>query len=139
MSAAGITSMAELRLVCPMGGVQYRQAIDRGLTELQADRWAVKLGLLPWMVWPAWLDDALTPCEAPGCDRRFAPHPRAPHTRYCSSTCRQRAKARRYRATANGADANRRHRRAYYEANRGYELERKRIERQRAAERRDAA
>jgi hypothetical protein len=29
-----------------------------GLTEWQADRYAVKLGLLPWEVWPDWCSEA---------------------------------------------------------------------------------
>jgi hypothetical protein len=48
-----------------------------GLTECQADRYAVKLGLLPWEVWPDWWLEApgeedlhARPCHCQRADRR---------------------------------------------------------------------
>lgn len=34
-----------------------------GLSDDQADRWAVSCGLLPHEVWPDWFDAALTPLD----------------------------------------------------------------------------
>lgn len=123
MQVSGIATMKSLRAIFPMNGTEYRRVIDDGLSEPQADRWAVKLGLHPAEVWPQWGHQA---CAAEDCGGWFLPPARAPHTRYCSPRCKNREKKRRYRATPNGAEANRRHRRAYYEENRGYELERRR-------------
>jgi hypothetical protein len=56
MDAARIPSMVALRRLFPMNGTDYRRVLDEGLSEWQADRWAVKLGLHPGMVWPQWFD-----------------------------------------------------------------------------------
>lgn len=118
MSAAGIRSMVELRMSFPMSGQQYRQVLDRGLTELQADRWAVRLGLVAAEVWPELVDhgiaDAEIVCASSDCATRFVPRDLRGQQRYCSARCRHRERARRYRATEPGAEAARRARRAYY-------------------------
>jgi hypothetical protein len=42
-----------------VGGNQIARAIERGLTDKQADEWAVRLGVHPMSVWGwAWVDDA---------------------------------------------------------------------------------
>lgn len=87
MDAAGIATMAELRLSFPMGGTTYRQVIDEGLSEVQADRWAVRLGLHPTEVWPGF---GLVPCLE--CGTLFAPR-RAGH-RFHTTACAKRRQAR---------------------------------------------
>lgn len=56
-------------LVTAAGGVErvhrtidpgnLHRAIRAGLTDLQADRWAIALGLHPLEVWPDWIDVVL--------------------------------------------------------------------------------
>lgn len=115
-------------------GSEYRIRRAFGVTEQTADRLAIAAGLHPWAVWPDMAvvatQEVLRRCAADGCDQMFLPHSRAPHALYCSPRCRQREKARRYRATEHGAETNRRHRRSYYAANSAYELAQKRRERE---------
>lgn len=128
-------TMNHVTKVAPCNGSEYRVRLEQGVTERTADRLAVVAGLHPWSVWPEMADhaDPRRSCAAVGCDALFLPPDRAPHALYCSARCRQRMKARRYRAKPHGAETNRRHRRAYYEANRHYELEQKRRARREAA------
>lgn len=126
MKAAHIPTMVALRRVFPMNGTEYRRVLDDGLSERQADRWAIRLGLHPAEVWPEF---GRRRCAIAECSRPFDPHPRAPHSLYCSPRCSNRAKKRRYRSTPHGAEANRRHRRNYYAENRGYELRQKKLAR----------
>lgn len=128
VDATGLTEAALGREV-GLSGTSLKKARELGLVDAAADRCAVRLGLLPWQVWPEWLEALNRPCSADGCNERFLPPERAPHALYCSRRCAQREKVRRYRATPRGAEANRRHRRAYYAENRAYELEQKRLER----------
>ena len=114
MAAAGLPSMNALRAVFPMSGTEYRRLQSEGLSGLQADRWAVKVGLNPAEVWPDWGADTFVSCASSDCDESFVPRDSKGQQRYCSATCRLREKARRYRATEHGAEAARRTRRAYY-------------------------
>jgi hypothetical protein len=88
MAAAGIVSMKELRQWFPMGGVEYRRA-KQGLSFYQADRWACRLGFLPWMVWPEWLDAESVVCDEETCGRLFVPRDR--HNRFCTPDCQYKA------------------------------------------------
>lgn len=88
MRAAGISTMVQLRASFPMNGATYRQVLDEGLSEVQADRWAVRLGLLPCNVWPEWLEAAAVDCAAEDCAVRFVPS--RPGHRFCSKRCRER-------------------------------------------------
>jgi hypothetical protein len=120
-------------------GLDHRQIsryLERGIPEESADRLVSAAGLHLWHVWPDLVDDPTRECASTDCTSRFVPHDRAPHALYCSPRCRQREKARRYRARAHGAETNRRHRRAYYAENRSYELGLKRRERAARAARR---
>ncbi len=112
-----------------------RAAVHRGLSEYHADRWAIRLGFHPSLIWPDWFDDApawtdeeegSVVCASSDCDTMFLP---SRHRLYCSERCKQREKMRRRRATPEGQDQNRRHRAAYYEECGGYENERRRRER----------
>lgn len=136
-------TMNRVTQIAPCNGTEYRLRLADGVTERTADRLAVAAGLHPWAVWPDMAEDVSSDlertCGADGCEATFTPHERAPHARYCSQRCRQREKARRYRAKPHGAETNRRHRRSYYEKNRGYELGQKRRQRERAALEREAA
>lgn len=136
-------TMNQVTKVAPCNGSEYQLRRTEGVTERTADRLAVTVGLHPWTVWPEMADDVARDlertCAADGCDATFTPPERAPHALYCSPRCRQREKARRYRSRPHGAAANRRHRRAYYEANRGYELAQKRRERERVTDHERAA
>lgn len=142
MEAAGLATMSAVRSRFPMNGAAYRQVLDRGLTEEQADRWAVKLGLLPAEVWPEWLDDLEVECAAVDCSVRFVPV--QAHQRYCGSTCSSRQRRRdRYKADPTYRRQRKAEAARYYEANgeavRERNREAKRDARQRAAERRGAA
>lgn len=135
MEAAGLRTMAELRARCPMNGQQYRRVIDHGLSEVQADRWAVKLGLLPAEVWPGWVDDAKVECAAEDCQVRFFPV--QAHQRFHHATCSSRQRRRdRYRTDPAYRDERRRQARRYYEECGDYVRERNRANKQtkRAAE-----
>lgn len=71
MEAAQIPTMVALRRVFPMNGTEYRRVIDEGLTEWKAERWAVRLRLLPEEVWPDW---GKVPCALDDCPAMFTPH-----------------------------------------------------------------
>ena len=76
-------------------GVHYRQ-ISRwrklGLDQFIADRCAIRVGCLPYEIWPAWLDDAVMEfaktCAAPNCEATFFPYRR--QNIYCSATCKKK-------------------------------------------------
>lgn len=127
-----------------LSGSTLKKARLEGLVESAADRYAIRAGFHPYTIWPEMLDHVLEDvggrqCAADGCDNPVEPPARAPHKLYCSRKCAKRERMRRYRATPAGAAANRRHRNAYYEENRGYELALKKREREERARRRNAA
>jgi hypothetical protein len=77
---AGLAALAE-RLEVSLRMAQFLMSGGRehpaGLSERQADRYAVKLGLLPWEVWPDWWSEApgeedlhARPCHCRRADRR---------------------------------------------------------------------
>lgn len=107
LEAAGMT-LSEFRQVQPMSGSTYRNALDLGLTEDQADRWATKVGRHPAEVWPGWMDDQIRGCER-DCEECATPFiPKRKDARFCSFTCRrrpiERAKKRRQRQADPAAD-----------------------------------
>lgn len=111
MEAAGIETMLELRRLFPMNGTEYRRVLDDGLSEHQADRWAVKLGLVPWLVWCEW---ATRPCAAEDCDTAFMP--KQAHQRFCCTSCSSRQRRRdRYRTDPAYRERRREDARRYYE------------------------
>lgn len=129
--------------------LRYRHS---GLSEEQADRCAVAVGLLPYEVWPEYIDlkDAATRTGSrskTGDPRRgCCAHcwtfykPQRRNQRFCRPLCYRRwwsaEMSRRrpdYKATwrAENVDAVRRYRAAYYQLHGGYERERQRLYRAR--------
>jgi hypothetical protein len=111
---------------------QITRAEADGLSDLLADRWAVRCGLHPYTVWPDMADAAVADieqeCEADDCTARFVPSPRA-HAgrhRFCSRRCADRVYQRRRRQRPEVRQANREARRAYYAAHGDYERARER-------------
>lgn len=41
-------------------GAEIQRAADEGLSDVMADRWAIRAGVHPAQVWPGWCDAALT-------------------------------------------------------------------------------
>ena len=52
------------RVAAALDSGNVARAVREGLTDVQADRWAVALGLHPAMVWPGWFDAALRGLDA---------------------------------------------------------------------------
>lgn len=42
-----------------VSGRDLYDAVDHGLSDVLADRWAIRAGLHPELVWPGWTDDGL--------------------------------------------------------------------------------
>lgn len=131
MSAAGIQTMMQLRRLCPMNGSEYRRVQDEGLSETQADRWSVRLGLVPWQVWPEW---GCVPCALTDCGEMFVP--RRPGHVYHDQKCARKAWARTPEGKASLRAAKARWLETAWEYDRRRERERKRRLR---AERRSVA
>lgn len=103
IDAAGITGANELstaelgrRLGMPYNTLQ--RARRRGLVESAADRWACRLGFVPWLVWPEWIDDVIADCEVvcadEFCGGRFVP--KRGNQKYCDPRCAHRVAKRNY-------------------------------------------
>lgn len=92
VAASGLSEAALGRSV-GLSGTTLKNARERGLREDAADRYACRAGLVPWLVWPDWLEDVEQECDARSCTRRFVPV-RSNH-RYCSHRCAVREGARR--------------------------------------------
>lgn len=71
-----------------LSGTPLIRARRNGLIESAADKYACRLGLVPWLVWSDWLDDAWVKCAAEQCTNQFVPS-RKGH-RFCSTACYQR-------------------------------------------------
>jgi GntR family transcriptional regulator len=70
LDASGL-SRSRMAVVLSLSGVTLRTASQRGLTDRQADQWAIRLGLHPLSVWGwAWIDNAHA--AAPTAAARFA-------------------------------------------------------------------
>ncbi len=110
IDASGLSEHALSQRV-GLTGTPLIRARRNGLIESAADKYACRLGLVPWLVWSDWLDDAAVECADPSCSNRFVPS-RKGH-RFCSPPCRWRAN--RVRKAARWAtDADHRARRAAY-------------------------
>lgn len=90
IAASGLGSSACRRAV-QASGSSWQRALELGASEEQADRWSVRLGLVPWLVWDNWAEDVqegyYLKCAAPDCDERFL---RSGKRKYCSPRCRHR-------------------------------------------------
>lgn len=72
-----------------------------GLDRYQADHLAVRLSLMPYEVWPEWLDDAIADyppprgperkCRAEDCDVMFSRRPNHHRQEFCTKGCQMRA------------------------------------------------
>ena len=58
---AGVSALADRLSVNPCRLIELAEV---GLTDDMADRWAVRLGLHPSLVWPDWFDAGLTVVDA---------------------------------------------------------------------------
>jgi hypothetical protein len=85
VDAVGLSEAATARMV-GLSGSTLKQAREHGFQEKAADRYAVRAGLVPWLIWSDWLDDCEIPC--PECETRFVPS-RKSH-RFCTRGCYQR-------------------------------------------------
>lgn len=133
LRAAGGISLKRLQQTVGFNGPTYRNVRDRGLTPNQADRYAVRLGLHPFEVWPEMAEhqiaDAMRLCAATDCDSCFLPRDR--HHRYCSPTCSSRHRRRlRYQRDPEYRDRRRADSAAYYAFARNYVVARERRSRQ---------
>lgn len=138
VEATGLSESALARRV-RWSGTTLKAVREGGLSWVQADTCAVRCGLMPWDVWDGWLGDGRAWCQAGGCEEAFVP--RDGRQRFCSSTCRHRERARRYRATERGRQVAREVQRRYREDPkvREYERHTRREARAAAGARRSAA
>lgn len=118
VTASGLSEAALARSV-GLSGNTLKAVRRRGFSEDQADRYAVRAGLHPSMVWSDWFDGAAVVC--PECEARFVPRP---NQRWCSRKCRNLASSREWKRR--NAEKNRQARRAYYAENGDYERARQR-------------
>lgn len=122
-----------------VSGRTARQARDEGFTELQADRYAARVGLSAYSVWPELVDDLIDTesraCAADGCEERFVPG--NPRRLYCSTTCRDRRAKSRWRRNRYRADPEFREQ-VKAESRERYERERDYIRRQQNARRKSS-
>jgi len=85
VDASGLGEDA-LRRRVGLSGTMLQRAREMGLTDKAADRYAVRVGLHPFEVWPEMVDhgieDAAVECAERSCSERFIPT-RKGH-RFCS-------------------------------------------------------
>ena len=119
VAASGLTEAALGRAV-GLSGTTLKSAREIGFIERAADKYAARAGLPASSVWMDWGDDALPTCAADGCEQTFFPYTK--QALYCSATCRQREKMRRYRSTPHGKANNQKWRKAWYAECREYDI-----------------
>lgn len=116
VEASRVSESALARMV-GLSGSTLKRAREMGLTESAADRYALRAGLHPHLIWPEMAAHQLADlpvCASTDCDETFVPRDAKSQQVYCSARCRNREKIRRYRATPKGAAKARRYRRTYY-------------------------
>jgi hypothetical protein len=65
LDAVGLTA-SRLSVTLGLSGTAIRIARQRGLTDAQADEWAIRLGLHPLLVWGwAWIEEAASAARRP--------------------------------------------------------------------------
>lgn len=126
-ATAGLT-VAEVLKRCGCAGGQWAKYKEEGISEKTADRYAVRLGLLPSDVWPSWYEDQAAnlskPCADEMCEEWFIPTPGQPRHRFCSKRCRKRTaereRQRRLLADETAAEVKRARQRRYHAETRSY-------------------
>lgn len=93
VSASGMSEAALARKV-GMDRTTLRRAREHGLVETAADRFAIRAGFVPWLVWTDWLEELAQPCADVSCERPFVPARR--NQIYCSPKCARRVTSRNY-------------------------------------------
>ena len=110
-------SSDRLRREGSVSGQTWKKYQAEGMPEPIADRLAVKCGLVPFLVWPNWLEDVGKPCEE--CGAWFVPFRR--NGRFCGKQCQQRKAARvRYNSNPEYRARQLEQRRRYYEECKSY-------------------
>lgn len=97
----------EFRRRLSISGTTWVDVRENGVSPDRADRWAVKLGVDAYVVWPEMLDDVIQEasreCAAPDCTETFVPaFPERRKRLYCSRRCKSRISKRRSRSTPEG-------------------------------------
>ena len=95
VEASGM-SEAEFGRRVGLSGSSLTKARRDGLIESAADRYACRAGLVPWLVWSDWLEDAFVECAGRGCTERFVQYRRT--QLYCSRLCGNRERTREHLA-----------------------------------------
>jgi lambda repressor-like predicted transcriptional regulator len=111
VEASGLSEAALARRV-GLSGTTLKKARLEGLREDAADRYACRAGLLPWLVWPHWIEEANVECLE--CSRGFVPT--NARQVVCSQACRQRRYRNERKTDPAWREAQRLRSRAYYES-----------------------
>lgn len=84
VDASGLSEHA-LGLAVGLSGSSLVTARRLGFSEAAADKYACRLGLVPWLVWSDWLEDLEVECAERSCSVRFVPSRKGHrfHTRKC--------------------------------------------------------
>jgi hypothetical protein len=112
VAASGL-SYDDARRQVGASGADWAKGMRDGVSELKADRWSNRLGLVAYEVFPEILDAAVADieqeCAADGCERAFTVHQGrgGQNRRFCSDACRSREVMRQYRQTERGRMENR--------------------------------
>lgn len=94
VDAVGMSEAATARMI-GLSGSTLKWARVKGLVEEAADRYACRAGLVPWVVWPDWLDDLEQECADEKCTNRFVPSRKG--NIFCSKECNHRAASRNHK------------------------------------------
>lgn len=94
--------------ILQISGTSWLKYQVAGVDVWTADRLAVRLGTVPYLLWPEWLADSIASldttseriCAADGCDVSF--QPRQETRLFCSTRCKSRTSARRRRRVSGG-------------------------------------
>lgn len=119
IDAGGLSSNATMRAV-KAGGGRWTMALQQGISEATADRWATRLGFVPYEIWPEMVDHlvedegAWVTCAADDCPQAFDPQASSKKKRrFCSRTCQTRVNKRRQRTNPAQRERDREARRRY--------------------------
>lgn len=90
LAALAGMSMPELSRALGISGTQWKDSRDNGVGERAADRYAVRLGFHPSVVWPEWTELSMEKASSrcPECGQPFIPVRRS--HRFCTRACYHR-------------------------------------------------